>query len=242
MQADNDWYKYWFNEWYLRIYPHRDHKDAERDVNLLLSNFGEGVRPVPILDIGCGTGRHMALLKEKGLPVFGLDYSMPLLRRAGTVRNRTANGDIRNLPFKPGTFNLITSFFTSFGYFTDDREHALVLDQVSVMLKTGGHFYLDIPNPEYLRGNLAPDSIEEKEGFVLKQERRLSGGRVEKTIIIKDGKREHRFFESVRLFLPDEITGMLKKAGFRDLKLWGNNEGDGVSKDAARIIILASKY
>ena len=59
------WYEHAFGREYLALYPHRDDTEAERDVrsiiDLIVPNKDE-----PLLDLGCGAGRHLVALHRAG--------------------------------------------------------------------------------------------------------------------------------------------------------------------------------
>lgn len=63
-----------------------------------------------VLDIGCGTGLHLALYQQRGCTIFGIDPSAAMLRQA---RRRLGDGlfqgDAAALPFAAGTFDLVTT-------------------------------------------------------------------------------------------------------------------------------------
>ena len=89
-----------------------------------------------ILDIGCGTGGMMELLKGYG-PVFGLDF-----HEAACAFSRQRNsfplvrGDANHLPFKNSSFHLISLFDVLYHqYILDDRA---VLDQAHALLAPRG--------------------------------------------------------------------------------------------------------
>ena len=74
-----EWFKHWFNsEEYLKVYKHRDEKDAEELVKLVLNNIqlnpGDN-----ILDMAAGFGRHAILFAKKGFKVSAVDLSENLL-------------------------------------------------------------------------------------------------------------------------------------------------------------------
>ncbi|MGA3290203.1 MAG: class I SAM-dependent methyltransferase [Candidatus Bathyarchaeia archaeon] len=71
-----------------------------------------------VLDLTCGTGRHLIPLSKDGYSIVGLEVSRNLLRIA---KNRWSSiqlvrGDIRCLPFKPEAFSVVVSMDNSFGY------------------------------------------------------------------------------------------------------------------------------
>lgn len=58
-----------------------------------------------ILDLGCGAGRDLRVLGERGLRPIGLDLSRDLLLGAKLYSGRpVALGDMRSLPFSNGSF------------------------------------------------------------------------------------------------------------------------------------------
>ncbi|MBI5583956.1 MAG: class I SAM-dependent methyltransferase [Deltaproteobacteria bacterium] len=91
-----------------------------------------------ILDLGCGTGRMLALLKTYGR-VFGVDYHDRACRfscrRTGP---RIVRGDANRLPFKPGSFELVSAFDLLYHQGILDDEQ--VIGQVHELLADGGYF------------------------------------------------------------------------------------------------------
>jgi ubiquinone/menaquinone biosynthesis C-methylase UbiE len=79
---------------------------------------GRDQRKLSLLDIGCGTGRFLDLVKQvwPRLPSLGLDLSEPYVRHAkGHLRRRSrANllvGNAESIPFPDASFDLVTSIF-----------------------------------------------------------------------------------------------------------------------------------
>jgi len=155
----DDWYANWFGPDYIRLYPHRDTAEAERQVRFLLQamdGLNQGAR---VLDLCCGAGRHTRLLNAKGFRVTGVDLSPALLARADEDGRRyhLARCDMRRLPFGP-VFGLVTNFFTSFGYFATDQENRQILEAIASVLEPGGRFLIDYLNPDQVRATLVPES------------------------------------------------------------------------------------
>ena len=96
-----------------------------------------------VLDVPCGQGRHAHLLAEAGFDVDGLDYSPDLIalarRRGSGTRLRYTRGDMRRLPPRwTGRFAAVVNLFTSFGFFLDPADDALVVREFARVLQPGG--------------------------------------------------------------------------------------------------------
>jgi SAM-dependent methyltransferase len=151
------WYRRAFGAHYPLLYRHRDEAEAARCLALLprLAPLrGEPARP--ILDLGCGDGRHLALLRQVGCAAVGLDLSADLLAFArsrgpgGLVR-----GDMRRLPFARRSFASVLSLFTAFGYFSTVTANQMPIHEVARVLVPGGHWFLDYFDGDKVREELA---------------------------------------------------------------------------------------
>jgi SAM-dependent methyltransferase len=235
---DRAWYKRWFGETYKQLYPHRDYLEAEVQVRFVLRAL-----PVTpewrILDIGCGAGRHLEILRKRGHPhSLGLDYSLPLLRDARTADLKVARGDMRHLPFRPMGFDLVTSFFTSFGYFATFEEDVETLAQFVSVLKPGGFLFLDLINKGHLIKNLVPHDRRTLEGSEVVQRRSLEGPVAGPgTVVVKEieirrpGGEVERFQERVRLYEHDTMIALAQRFSLRHVATFGNETGSAYHPD-----------
>jgi hypothetical protein len=148
---------------------------------------------------------------------------------------------MRRLPFRHGAFDLVVNLFTSFGYFLEDEQNQLVLDEVATAVPAGGLFVLDYLNARHVRRHLVPHEERILGSRRVATERRLSGdGRyVIKEIHLMDEGRS--FLERVRLFTAEDLTGMVKRAGFAVRCRFGDYEGRPLSDSAPRAILLAER-
>lgn len=101
----------------------------------------EGIR---ILEIGCGAGRLISYLTQKGFSVIGFDISRSLIKE-GNVRypdamKFLASGD--SMPFSDSTFDVVLSFDV-LEHISDVKGH---LSEVRRILKTGGFYLFQTPN------------------------------------------------------------------------------------------------
>jgi demethylmenaquinone methyltransferase / 2-methoxy-6-polyprenyl-1,4-benzoquinol methylase len=81
-------------------------------VRLALSGVPENAR---VLDLCCGSGDLCFLAEERGSgPVVGVDFTLPMLevakrrRREGRRRSRFVQADALRLPFRDGSFDVLT--------------------------------------------------------------------------------------------------------------------------------------
>jgi SAM-dependent methyltransferase len=237
-----EWFEEWFGEEYLRLYPHRDDRDAASVVALIRRHVA--VRGRRVLDLACGPGRHARHLLDAGASVVGFDLSPALLARARHAvgpRLPLVRGDMRALPFAPASFDVVANLFTSFGYFTDDDEHRRVLRGVAEVLAPGGAFVIDYFNAGHVRATLVAHEEREVGHRRVAMERRLSpdGRFVIKEIRMMDDGRS--FLERVRLFAADELEDMLRDAGLGVRDRFGDYDGGAPGNGSPRAILFAER-
>lgn len=116
-KSQKQYVKDYFDE-YSNKY-HKDHYVQKRPTSIypvlavrlkymadMLSDFKKNGK---IIDIGCGTGEMLQILKKHNFFTYGLDYSLKMLQEISkeSVDQQGAliNGDIENLSFKDGSFD-----------------------------------------------------------------------------------------------------------------------------------------
>lgn len=116
-----------------------DRYDAERARGahrqaVLLANLPDGSGPC--LDLGCGTGRDLAIIAERGWTPLGVDVSADQLRLARHRSGDVIQGDAERLPFGDAVFPMVVSCWTS----TDVGDFGRMLHEASRVLAPGGQF------------------------------------------------------------------------------------------------------
>lgn len=239
-EGESYWFENWFNEDYLALYRHRDMADANRQISLILSTL-QPTSAHRILDLGCGEGRHLEILHQRGLHATGIDLS-PVLIQMGHSRFphlSLAVGDMRKIK---GKFDIILSLFTSFGYFDDDSENMVVFHSVSQALNPGGMYWLDYLNPGFVKANLRLETARELEpGLHVAEKRRIEGDMVIKDIVFRSEKGEKRYQERVKLYDRSQLEAMLRDAGLNPAGSFGDYDGSPWSPEAPRTILFAEK-
>lgn len=238
-----DWYRKWFGEEYLELYPHRDAEEARQAVNLVIRALGhvEGT----VLDLACGAGRHMREFSRRGITAVGLDLSIILLRDGKTADRdlMLTQGDMRHLPFAGGSFDVVVNFFTSFGYFAQPEEDEVVLNEIRRVLRSGGRFMLDFLNAERVRRNLVSEDTRYVDGRLVTQTRHLEddGKVVVKEIRMSESDANEpptTFYERVRLYSPEDLETMLRTAQLEPTTTFGDYSGAPTCSDCPRYILL----
>ena len=238
-----EWFKNWFDADYAALYSHRDEEEASRAVATAL-DVAPGLASGPVLDLGCGAGRHLAVLRAKNPLAFGLDLSAHLLGLAPhRLRGWLLRGDMRHLPLRPGSLSGICLWFTPFGYFRDDENRQLITN-LHHLLAPGGILLVDFLNAHDLELGLAKDDTIEREGLRVRNRRSMEGKRIVKRMTIErlDSGATREVVESVRVYYPEELQEMAEKCGLiLDLELGDYDGASFKDKDSPRWIGLFHK-
>ncbi len=110
-----------------------------------------------VLDLCCGTGDLTLVLRRRtdGAQLFGIDFSHPMLRRAGEKsagsRITWVEADALQLPFADAQFDLVTAAFG----FRNLANYDAGLREIFRVLRTGGQVgILDFGEPRGLLGKI----------------------------------------------------------------------------------------
>ncbi len=234
-----EWFEHWFDEDYALLYAHRDEAEARLAVATALREAPE-LRSGPVLDLACGTGRHLAVLREHNPRALGLDLSEALLRHApGPLQGHLLRGDMRALPLRSASLAGICMWFTPFGYFDDAQNHALLAGLRDV-LRPGGVLLLDYLNAGLLRSSLVPEDQEDRSGIRIRNRRWISGDRVEKEMTLtRLATGETRVaLESVRIYEPEALEALAASEGLCFRKALGSYAGEPFEAGSPRWIGL----
>jgi len=223
----------------------RFQREAEAILAILRS---EGISG-KILDIGCGTGAHLAILAEHGYHCKGIDASASMIEygRKRYPGLDLKQGDMRALPFHE-EFAAVLCLNSAFLYNLTDEDMASTLAGVARALSPGGSFILDAVNPMWwLEGNFVKtDSSVFRVGE--NQIRRTSTRRlIHHLQILEDSVTWERDDETIkevfhlRLLFPAEAARLLSDAGLVPVKFMKDYDPDSEDLRSNHFQVLARK-
>ena len=226
MGSKKEWFGEWFNSKYYHIlYKHRDHEEA----SLFIDNLCQHLQLKPgqkVLDLACGKGRHAIYLSKKGFDVIGLDLSEQNIASAKKKESpalKFYNHDMRQ-PWGKDEFDCTFNLFTSFGYFEDDTENQLAINNVARSLKKGGRFILDFLNPYTVINHLVGEEIKVIDGLEFHIIKEFTDGFIIKKITFTDREKSYYYQEKVKAIRRVHFLVYFENAGLSLVDLFGNYE------------------
>ena len=235
-----NWFEKWFDENYLRLYHHRNSKDAEEQVQLIINTLHPD-KNNSILDLACGEGRHCMLFHKKGYCIRGIDLSGQLIN-SGKQKHPHLDlriGDMRHIK---GKHDIILSLFTSFGYFDKDQDNVSVIRSIGHALHPGGWFWIDFLNPEHIKKNLVQgNEIVLVDGTKVIEQRFIENNAIIKTIVFNGEVSNKTYQERVKLYTKEDLERMMQESGIKPQGAFGNYKGETWFPGSSRTIIYGRK-
>jgi SAM-dependent methyltransferase len=211
-------------------------------------------RTVPVLDIGCGTGRHAIELARRGYHVTGVDLSPSQLERARAkaaaagVRVAFQKADARALTFE-GEFGLALILCEGgFSLMETDEMNYRILEGAARALRDGGKLILTALSALFPLHKSLQEHLNQGENAQAAVERfDLMMFRVHSELTFRDDSgREKTLRCDERLFAPSEIRWWLHSAGIDDVAMHGCRLGafsrnDPLTADDFEVLAIAVK-
>lgn len=133
-----------YARYYELLYADKDYAAEARHVAGLIRSRDAGAATV--LELGCGTGIHAALLAGQGYRVHGVDRSTGMLaaarRRARDDNPTFSCGDAREIRLQT-EYDVVLALFHVVSYQTANADLLHFFDTVTRHLRPGGHFIFD---------------------------------------------------------------------------------------------------
>jgi len=208
---------------YDYILRHVDYEQWYQFIRRIMILYAEN--PKTVLELGCGTGKFGAKFSADNFKIFGIDYSMNMLRVAKTRAFRSFRiicADIRNFYFK-STFDFIFSVHDTMNYQLTTDDIRKVLQSVKSVMHKNSIFMFDITTEhnidQYFNNKTSfyktrGISIEWSNSYDREKKHIVSFF----TIHYNDGRTFHE--EHIqRIYSQDEIEKILADEGFEILKV-----------------------
>jgi SAM-dependent methyltransferase len=234
-----------FGELYLRsTQPFLSPEVTVREVAYLERCFSGLSLPGPVVDLGCGHGRHAARLNTSGPlqgRVVGLEldpYSLAQ-RLPGFPAIR---GDLRALPFQTGSLAGAYAWYSTLFAFSE-TEHRVILREVARCLRPGGLLVFQTVPFERLREQ--PGAAFQRslpDGSVLQEQSQfdpdtgMDHGR--RRLTLPDGRVLSGVY-SIRYYPLAELTQLLEATGLTARWVHGGLEGEPLSSTSTDLIVGA---
>ncbi|MBT1704576.1 class I SAM-dependent DNA methyltransferase [Chryseosolibacter indicus] len=139
---------------YDLLYKDKDYRGEAHYIDQLITKFlDKNKSTTSLLDLACGTGKHLIELSGKGFAALtGSDISKSMIEVA--EKNAEANGKhikFYNYSFQESdkinaTFDVVISMFSAINYLTSYADQSKTLSNVHKLLDSGGLFIFDYWN------------------------------------------------------------------------------------------------
>jgi len=123
---------------------HKPHEDMNKVINLFKKN-----KVKKVLDLGCGSGRHIVLLSKEGFDVYGMDNSESGLKHTRSWLNELKlKAKLKNsscykpFPYKDNTFDAIIS--TQVIHHAKLKEINFCISEIERVLKPNGLVFITV--------------------------------------------------------------------------------------------------
>jgi len=237
-----DWFTDWFNTSYYHIlYKNRNDEDAQLFMRNI-TKFLQLSTNSHILDLPCGKGRHSIYLNSLGYKVTGADLSENSINHAKNFENNSLNFAVKDMR-KPlsQSYDAIFNLFTSFGYFENDEDDILVLENIKNGLKEHGVMVLDFLNVVNVKKHLITKEIKTVDGITFRIEREIKNGFILKHISFTDKGQDHSYTEKVKYIDLEKFQTYFNSVGLKINHIFGDYQLSEFQPESSnRLIIVAS--
>lgn len=242
IMAQKDWFTDWFNTPYYHIlYKDRNDEDAQ----LFMKNITEFLalpKSTHILDLPCGKGRHSVYLNSLGYKVTGGDLAENSIKTAKKSENKTLSFKVHDMrqPFN-NQYDAVFNLFTSFGYFEDDKEDLLILQNIKKGIKNNGYFVFDFLNAALVKANLVAEEIKIVDDITFNITREIIDGFIIKNISFFADNEQHSYTERVKYLDETKMTSFFNKVGFTITNVFGDYSLTNFDPQTSNRLILVAK-
>ena len=238
--------KDWFTDWFNTSYYHVLYKDRnDEEAQLFMKNITTFLalpKTTHILDLPCGKGRHSVFLNSLGYKVTGGDLAENSIKTAQEFENDTLQFKVHDMrqPFN-NRYDAIFNLFTSFGYFEEDNEDLLILQNIKNGLKKEGYFVFDFLNANFVKANLVAKETKIVDDITFNITREIANGFIVKNISFFADDKNHAFTERVKYLDSEKMKSYFEKVGFTITNIFGDYNLTEFNNEKSNRLILVAK-
>jgi SAM-dependent methyltransferase len=202
-----------------------------------------------VLDIACGTGFHIVMLRRDGFDVTGADGSAEMVRkaeenarRAGTANTRIVEAEWTTLTeaFPNQKFDAIICLGNAFTHLFEEADRRKALSEIYSLLDEDGVVIIDHRNYDKI---LDKEYESKHQVYYLGENVDVYPEEVEDTHVriryeYDDGSSYHLTLCPIR---QNYVTELLRDAGFKNIRRYGDFEADYSFYDPDFIIQVGTK-
>ncbi len=155
-----------YASFYDILYQDKDYQGESEFVRALIAkNENAHAKFSRILDLACGTGKHLFVLEEMGFEVEGSDQSLAMVDLARqSAQKRNSKAVFHHQSFQTADqiekkFDVVLSLFASIGYLVADADLSKALRNIHGLLNPGGIFIFDFWNGNAVVRDYSPTKI-----------------------------------------------------------------------------------
>ena len=211
-----------------------------------------------LLEPMIGTGEVAALLAARGFAVTGVDLAAPMLALAEERRQAAGpevagrisliEGDISRVALSPGRFDLAYVSHGSWHLLAERRMRMDGLRAIRRALRPGGKLAMELFPPlksggrseprEFRPFRPAPPGLDVVKTSAVERDVDQQVMRIHEALAVNGRTTECCLV--LQLLTPEQIRSELKKAGFRQVALYGSFELEEYSDGAPMILVVAT--
>ncbi|TVR19884.1 MAG: class I SAM-dependent methyltransferase [Anaerolineaceae bacterium] len=239
-----------------------ENKGKDDDIALYIE-LAEQYQPNAIMDIGCGTGRVMLPLAERGHTVHGIDNEPAMLQRAEAYRDASPDlrgrvilhqGDVRTYTLDQ-RFDMILVPYNGLMHFHEQAEQIAVIQRLRQWITADGLLVLDLPNAGEIFATPETDALildrtflEPESGHLVMQMSHSQLDRVTQLLrvqwiydeITADGAVVRTTAPLVlHYYFQSELRLLLERGGFAVEAVYGDTEYNPFEDGSERMIVFA---
>jgi SAM-dependent methyltransferase len=172
-----------------------------------------------ILDVGCGTGSHLAALEELGYTCEGLDLNEGMLAVAREkVTGKLYEGDMTDFDLQK-KYGAVTCMYAAFNHLTEFDDARNAIGCFGRHLESGGRVIIDLHNKKRSgsRHDVLEGGVQRRMFWVYNPQTGIEVSDVR--FCMPDGK-WLQDWHTMRIYTPDQMKEILEANYFKDIHFY----------------------